>query len=55
MPAYEYHCNSCEKDFIIFRSVREFETNSKIVCEHCKSDKVSRKITAFFTKTSKKS
>lgn len=55
MPAYEYHCNTCGKDFIVFLSVREFETNPKIACEHCQSDKVTKKLTSFFTKTSKKS
>jgi putative FmdB family regulatory protein len=55
MPAYEYVCLSCGKDFIIFLSIKEYETNPKIKCDHCQSDKVSKKLTAFYTKTSKKS
>ncbi len=55
MPAYEYHCTACGKDFTVFLSVREFESHPKITCEHCKSDSVQRKLTSFFTKTSKKS
>lgn len=55
MPAYEYHCEDCGKDFIVFLAIREFEANPKIACEHCQSTRVTRKLTAFFTKTSKKS
>lgn len=55
MPAYEYHCNACGKDFIIYLSLREFENNPVITCEHCKSDKVAKNLTSFFAKTSKKS
>jgi len=55
MPAYEYHCNVCGRDFIVFLSVKEFETRPNITCEYCQSDQVTKKLTAFFTKTSKKS
>jgi putative FmdB family regulatory protein len=55
MPAYEYDCKDCGKEFIVFLSVKEFETKPKITCPHCESDNAQRKITGFFTKTSKKS
>jgi putative FmdB family regulatory protein len=55
MPAYEYNCNDCKKDFTVFLSIKEFETNPKINCPHCQSDNVTKKLTSFFTKTSKKS
>ncbi len=55
MPAYEYHCNTCGKDFVVFLSLKEFEANPKVSCEHCRGDNVTKKLTAFFTKTSKKS
>jgi putative FmdB family regulatory protein len=55
MPAYEYNCKVCGKDFIVFTSIKDFEANPKITCNHCQSDNVTKKITSFFSKTSKKS
>lgn len=55
MPAYEYVCRDCGKDFTVFLSIKEYEAVPKIKCPHCGSDHVERKITAFFAKTSKKS
>ena len=55
MPAYEYVCNDCSKEFVVFLSIREFEAKPKIKCPHCESDNVLKKLTGFFTKTSKKS
>lgn len=55
MPAYEYVCKDCLKDFTIFLSLKEYDEKSKIECVHCGSDKVQRKFTGFFAKTAKKS
>jgi putative FmdB family regulatory protein len=55
MPVYEYNCKACGKDFTVYLSVKEFETNPKIKCAHCLSDNIARKLTPFFTKTSRKS
>ena len=55
MPAYEYTCNDCRKEFTVFLSIREFEKKPKISCPHCQSDNVGKKLTSFFAKTSKKS
>jgi putative FmdB family regulatory protein len=55
MPAYEYACKDCDKEFIVFLSMKEFETNPEIRCPHCESDNVQKKLSGFFTKTSKKS
>jgi putative FmdB family regulatory protein len=55
MPAYEYDCKDCGKEFTVFLSIREFEAKPKIKCPHCESDNVQKKLTGFFTKTSKKS
>jgi putative FmdB family regulatory protein len=55
MPAYEYNCKDCIKEFTVFLSIREFEAKPKIKCPHCESDNVQKKLTGFFTKTSKKS
>jgi len=55
MPAYEYGCRDCSKDFTVFLSIKEFDAKPKIKCPHCGSDNTQRKITGFFAKTSKKS
>jgi putative FmdB family regulatory protein len=55
MPAYEYLCKDCKKEFTVFLSIREYEAHPKVNCPSCGSDNVERKITAFFAKTSKKS
>jgi putative FmdB family regulatory protein len=55
MPAYEYTCKDCKKDFTIYLSIKEFETNPTITCTNCQSTNVIKKLTSFFTKTSKKS
>jgi putative FmdB family regulatory protein len=55
MPAYEYDCKDCSKEFTVFLSIREFEAKPGIKCPNCESDNVQKKLTGFFTKTSKKS
>jgi putative FmdB family regulatory protein len=55
MPAYEYGCRDCNRDFTVFLSLTEYEAKPKIVCPHCGSDNVAKKITGFFAKTTKKS
>lgn len=55
MPAYEYLCNDCKKEFTVFLSIKEFEAKPKIKCPNCQSDNVIKKLTSFFAKTSKKS
>jgi putative FmdB family regulatory protein len=55
MPAYEYDCKDCQKDFMIFLTIREYEEKPKIKCPNCGSDNVHKKITGFFAKTSSKS
>ena len=55
MPAYEYVCKDCQKDFMIFLSFKEYDEKSNIKCAHCGSDNVQRKFTGFFVKTDKKS
>lgn len=55
MPAYEYECKDCHKEFMIFLSIKEFEEKSKIRCPNCDSYNVHKIFTDFFAKTSKKS
>jgi putative FmdB family regulatory protein len=55
MPAYEYVCKDCKKEFTVFLSVREYDEKPKIKCPGCSSDNVQKQITGFFAKTSSKS
>jgi len=55
MPAYDYFCNDCKHDFVVFLSLSEYESKPKIKCPHCESDNVTKKYTSFYAKTSKKS
>jgi putative FmdB family regulatory protein len=54
MPAYEYRCKDCQKEFTVFLSLREYASKPKIICPHCKSDHSERIITGFFVKTDSK-
>lgn len=54
MPAYEYVCRDCNKEFTVFLSISEYEVITKIKCPQCDSDNVQRKFTGFFVKTSRK-
>jgi putative FmdB family regulatory protein len=55
MPFYEYGCSDCGKDFSLFLTLKELDSPPGVVCPHCGSDNVSRKISGFFAKTSRKS
>jgi putative FmdB family regulatory protein len=55
MPGYDYECLACGMDFSVFLSIKEMESVSGLVCPHCGSDHVKKKITGFFAKTSRKS
>lgn len=55
MPTFEYACKDCGKEFLVFLTIKEYETNPKIICPHCESDQVKRKLSSFSAKTSRKS
>jgi putative FmdB family regulatory protein len=55
MPAYDYACKDCGKEFTVVLSLKELEAGPKIKCPHCQSAKVEKKITGFFARTSRKS
>jgi len=55
MPAYEYVCKDCDREFVVFLTVKEYDAKPVVRCPHCGSDNVVKRITAFFAKTSKKS
>ncbi len=43
MPLYEYRCLKCRKRFSIFMTYQEYGTRP-VICTHCGSDQVQRKI-----------
>ncbi|HIJ56093.1 MAG TPA: zinc ribbon domain-containing protein [Deltaproteobacteria bacterium] len=54
MPEYEFVCDKCGKGFTLAMSISEYEKNN-FKCPACKSPKVTRQISIFQTKTSRKS
>jgi putative FmdB family regulatory protein len=54
MPTYEYECRDCNKKFALAQRISEHGT-TKVACPKCKSAKVKQNISAFITKTSRKS
>jgi putative FmdB family regulatory protein len=43
MPTYDYRCQDCQRRFSTFLTFAEYG-NKKVVCPHCKSERVQRKI-----------
>jgi putative FmdB family regulatory protein len=43
MPIYQYRCLNCKKRFEVFLSYKEYGEKS-VLCPHCTSDKVQRRI-----------
>jgi putative FmdB family regulatory protein len=54
MPTYDYRCEKCGKPFSVVLTLAEHGVK-KVACPRCGSRQVTRKISAFFAKTSKKS
>lgn len=54
MPTYEYVCLKCKKSFTTVMSISEYE-KGKVNCPKCGKGQVKQQVTAFQTKTSKKS
>ncbi len=54
MPTYEFACLKCEKPFTLLMSISEYEKR-ELQCPACESKEVKQQITAFQTKTSRKS
>lgn len=43
MPTYQYRCLNCRKRFEVFMSFSEYG-GKPVVCPHCQSDRVQRRI-----------
>jgi putative FmdB family regulatory protein len=54
MPTYEYECQACKKKFTLIQNISQ-HGKTKVACPKCKSAKVKQSISAFTTKTSRKS
>ena len=54
MPAYQYTCRKCGKNFEIAMLMSE-HAKKKVRCTKCGSLKVTQRIASFFAQTSKKS
>jgi|GEM_PF-1630667 putative FmdB family regulatory protein len=55
MPAYDFACKDCGKEFTAFYTISEYQTKPATTCPGCGSDNLQRRITGVFAKTSKKS
>lgn len=55
MPVYDFQCNTCQKNFTLTLSIKEYEKNPRPKCLHCGSDDVKRIYTSVSVITSKKS
>jgi len=54
MPTYEFTCKQCGKDFTLTITFSAYDKKG-FTCPKCGSKEVTQQITAFQTKTSKKS
>ena len=54
MPVYEYTCQQCQTPFEVTRSMKEASTRD-VKCPACGSERIGRKCSAVYAKTSKKS
>jgi putative FmdB family regulatory protein len=43
MPDYEYRCKACRRRFSVFLTYKEYG-EKKVVCPHCSSEQVERRI-----------
>jgi putative FmdB family regulatory protein len=54
MPTYEYLCGQCGHEFTRVMSFSEYAA-AKVTCPKCNSTEVKQQMTAFISKTSRKS
>jgi putative FmdB family regulatory protein len=54
MPVYEFECLSCGTEFTATLSVEELESGS-LKCPNCGGDNIKQLMSAFVSKTSRKS
>ncbi len=54
MPSYEYHCQTCDKEFDVILTIKEHDS-AQVQCPQCHGKEVKQMFTAFTAVTSKKS
>ncbi len=54
MPSYEYHCQTCDHEFVVYMSFKERDTVD-VRCPQCKGTEVKQVLSSFVAVTSKKS
>jgi putative FmdB family regulatory protein len=54
MPTYEYVCTKCGAEFMRIMSLKDYE-DGKVACPKCNSEDVKQRMSAFISKTSRKS
>jgi putative FmdB family regulatory protein len=56
MPAYEYACRTCDREFVIYMTIKEKDHDTRPVqCPHCQGTNVERLFSPFVAVTAKKS
>jgi putative FmdB family regulatory protein len=53
MPAYDFYCQKCKKDFCLTLSIEGYEKKN-FSCPHCKGKEIRRVPSAFIARTSRK-
>jgi putative FmdB family regulatory protein len=54
MPNYEYHCQACDRVFVMTMRVNEHDT-AEVRCPQCKGTDVHQVLSSFVAITSRKS
>jgi putative FmdB family regulatory protein len=54
MPSYEYHCRTCNREFMVYMSFKERDT-AEVRCPQCQGTEVQQILSPFVAVTSKKS
>jgi putative FmdB family regulatory protein len=54
MPAYEYHCRTCNREFVLYMSIKAHDTE-QVHCPHCQGTNVEQLFSPFVAVTAKKS
>jgi len=45
MPIYEYHCQDCQAEFELIRSIRD--ADAPLPCTKCQGENITRKLSLF--------
>lgn len=54
MPSYEYHCQTCDHEFVVYMSFKEHDA-TEVRCPQCQGTEIKQVLSSFVAVTSKKS